>query len=205
MSASPDVRSGSSARRRPSRSSRTRTSARCMTSGARVNRVPGDGAARGETLLDDLRRGATPEQTLRYGVEIADALTRRTARDRAPGPDLQRDDQKSGVKILASVWPRRWHRRCRKTSDRIADAGEPDSGRDDPRDVPIHAPSSSKGRTPTRELTSSRLVACSTRWRSGKKSFFRSTQASLIGAISHSDPASISSIQPSRRLLSIGS
>ena len=68
--------SGWSERREPSRSSRTRTSARSTTSG-----VTGEAEylvmelLEGDTLSGRLAKGALPlEQTLRIGVEIADAL-----------------------------------------------------------------------------------------------------------------------------------
>ena len=48
----------------------------------------------GETLSERLAKGPLPlEQTLRYGVEIADALDKaHRAGDRAPGPEARQRD-----------------------------------------------------------------------------------------------------------------
>ncbi len=96
----------------------------------------------GETLSERLAKGALPlEQTLRYGMEIADALDKAhrqgiVHRDLKPGNVML---TKSGVKLLdfglakamapasAAVEP-----------DVAADAAGPDAGRHDPRDVPVH-------------------------------------------------------------------
>ena len=68
------------------------------------DRVPGDGAARGrDACRDRLAKGPLPlEQTLRYGVEIADALDKAhrqgiVHRDLKPGNVML---TKSGVKLL---------------------------------------------------------------------------------------------------------
>ena len=70
----------------------------------------------GETLAERLVKGPLPlDQTLRYGIEMADALDKAhrqgiVHRDLKPGNVML---TKSGVKSSISAWPRRCSRRRR--------------------------------------------------------------------------------------------
>ena len=96
----------------------------------------------GETLLDRLAKGPLPlEQTLRYGVEIADAL------DKAHRQGIVHRDLKpanvmltrSGVKLLDFGLAKAMTPASTAVEpDGAADAAGPDAGRHDPRDVPVH-------------------------------------------------------------------
>ena len=142
--------SASSARRRRSRSSRIRTSARSTTSGARARPSTSSWSyLEGETLADRLAKGALPlEQTLRYGVEIADALDKAhrqgiVHRDLKPGNVML---TKSGVKLLDFGLAKAMAPAAPQGEpDVAADAAGPDAGRDDPRDVPVHGAGAARG------------------------------------------------------------
>ena len=123
----------------------------------------------GETLTDRLARGALPlDQTLRYGMEIADALDKAhrqgiVHRDLKPGNVML---TKSGVKLLdfglakamAPATPQ-------GEPDVASDAARPDPGRHDPRDVPVHGAGAARGQGRRRADRHLRATArCSTRW-----------------------------------------
>ena len=99
----------------------------------------------GETLAARLSKGPLPvEQTLRCGIEIADAMDKAhrqgvVHRDLKPGNVML---TKSGVKLLdfglaKAVGAGRSGFRRDVTSD-DGRRSEPDAGRDDPGDLPIH-------------------------------------------------------------------
>ena len=103
----------------------------------------------GETLGERLAKGALPlEQTLRYGVEIADALDKAhrqgiVHRDLKPANVML---TKSGVKLLdfglaKAMAPAT----AQGEPDRSSDAAGPDAGRHDPRDVPVHGAGAARG------------------------------------------------------------
>ena len=127
----------------------------------------------GETLLDRLAKGPlSPEQTLRYGVEIADALDKAhrqgiVHRDLKPGNVML---TKSGVKLLDFGLAKAMAAAAAGQPHGAADAAGPDAGRHDPRDVPVHgARAARRARRPTRGRTSSRSARRSTRWRRGRR------------------------------------
>ena len=101
----------------------------------------------GESLSDRLARGALPlEQTLRFGTEIADALDKAhrqgiVHRDLKPGNVMI---TKSGVKLLDFGLAKAMAAASADVGPDVSADGdgqpgpEPDAGRDDPRDVPVH-------------------------------------------------------------------
>jgi Tol biopolymer transport system component len=154
----------------------------------------------GETLSDRLARGALPlDQTLRYGQQIAalDAAHRQgiVHRDLKPGNAML---TKSGVKLLDFG--------LAKTFERPASKGSLTS-------LPTQqgltqegtilgtfqymAPEQLEGREADSRTDIFALGAVLYEMATGKKAYSGATQASLIGAILHTEPAPISSIQPS--------
>ena len=100
----------------------------------------------GETLSDRLAKGALPlEQTLRYGTQITDALDKAhrqgiVHRDLKPGNVMI---TKSGVKLLDFGLAKAMAPPRAVGGDVAADgarehAEQPDAGRNDPGDVPVH-------------------------------------------------------------------
>ncbi len=103
----------------------------------------------GDTLSERLAKGALPlEQTLRYGVEIADALDKAhrqgiVHRDLKPGNVML---TKSGVKLLDFGLAKAMAPSAHAVEpDGPADAAGPDAGRHDPRDVPVHGAGAARG------------------------------------------------------------
>ncbi len=106
----------------------------------------------GETVGERLARGALPlEQTLRYGVEIADALDKAhrqgiVHRDLKPANVML---TKSGVKLLDFGLAKAMAPVESKSADHVAadrrGCSEPDAGRHDPRDVPVHGTGATRG------------------------------------------------------------
>jgi eukaryotic-like serine/threonine-protein kinase len=154
----------------------------------------------GETLSDRLGKGALPlEQTLRYGIEMADALDKAhrqgiVHRDLKPGNVML---TKSGVKLLDFG---------------LAKAMAPPAPRGSLTALPTQqgltqegtilgtfqymAPEQLEGKESDGRTDIFALGAVLYEMATGKKAFSGASQASLISAIMKEDPAPISSIQP---------
>ncbi len=154
----------------------------------------------GETLSDRLAKGALPlEQTLRYGVEIADALDKAhrqgiVHRDLKPGNVML---TKSGVKLLDFG---------------LAKAMAPATKQSSLTSLPTQqgltqegtilgtfqymAPEQLEGREADARTDIFAFGCVLYEMATGKKAFSASTQASLITAIMSSEPPAISSVQP---------
>src|SRR5262245_60502464 len=158
----------------------------------------------GETLSDRLGKGALPtDQVLRFGIEIADALDRAhragiVHRDLKPGNVML---TKSGVKLLDFG--------LAKLAAPVAD---PISGLSmlptTPRGSNLTAqgtilgtfqymaPEQLEGKEADTRTDIFALGAVLYEMATGKKAFSGTSQASLIGAILHTEPPSISAIEP---------
>jgi serine/threonine protein kinase/WD40 repeat protein len=154
----------------------------------------------GETLSDRLAKGALPlDQTLRYGQQIADALDKAhrqgiVHRDLKPGNVML---TKSGVKLLDFG-----------LAKAIAPSATPSSLTSLPTQQGLTqegtilgtfqymAPEQLEGKDADARTDIFALGAVLYEMATGKKAFSGATQASLIGAILHTEPAPISSIQP---------
>jgi Tol biopolymer transport system component len=154
----------------------------------------------GETLSDRLAKGALPlEQTLRYGIEIADALDKAhrqgiVHRDLKPGNVML---TKSGVKLLDFG---------------LAKVMAPAAPRGSLTSLPTQqgltqegtilgtfqymAPEQLEGKEADGRTDIFALGAVLYEMATGKKAFSGTSQASLISAIMQNDPPPISSIQP---------
>ena len=154
----------------------------------------------GETLLDRLAKGPLPpEQTLRYGVEIADALDKAhrqgiVHRDLKPGNVML---TRSGVKLLDFG---------------LAKAMAPPTPQSGLTAIPTQqgvtqegtilgtfqymAPEQLEGKEADGRTDIFAFGCVLYEMATGKKAFSASSQASLITAIMSSDPAPISSVQP---------
>ena len=157
----------------------------------------------GETLSDRLAKGALPlEQTLRFGVEIADALDKAhrqgiVHRDLKPGNVML---TKSGVKLLDFG-----------LAKAIAPAASPAALTSLPTAMgspnltqegtilgtfQYMAPEQLEGKEADARTDIFAFGATLYEMATGKKAFSGSSQASLITAIMSSEPAAISSLQP---------
>ena len=103
----------------------------------------------GETLSDRLAKGPLPlEQTLRYGIEIADALDKAhrqgiVHRDLKPGNVML---TKSGVKLLDFGLAKAMAPAAPQSSlTSLPTQHGSDAGRHDPRDVPVHGAGAARG------------------------------------------------------------
>jgi Tol biopolymer transport system component len=158
----------------------------------------------GETLSDRLVKGALPlEQTLRYGQEIADALDKAhrqgiVHRDLKPGNVML---TKSGVKLLdfglAKVLPSPGGRgaggegiTALPTQQGLTQEGTILGT------FQYMAPEQLEGKEADARTDIFALGATLYEMATGKKAFPAATQASLIGAILHTDPAPISTVHP---------
>ena len=153
----------------------------------------------GETLTDRLAKGPLSlEQTLRYGVEIADALDKAhrqgiVHRDLKPGNVMI---TKSGMKLLDFG---------------LAKAMAPASQKSSLTSLPTQqgltqegtilgtfqymAPEQLEGKEADARTDIFAFGATLYEMATGKKAFSGTTQASLIGAILHTDPPSVSTVQ----------
>jgi serine/threonine protein kinase len=154
----------------------------------------------GETLSDRLGKGPLPlEQTLRYGMEMADALDKAhrqgiVHRDLKPGNVML---TKTGVKLLDFG-----------LAKAMAPAGPASSLTSLPTQQGLThegtilgtfqymAPEQLEGRDADARSDIFALGAVLYEMTTGKKAFSGATQASLIGAILHTEPAPISAVLP---------
>ncbi|HEY3204697.1 MAG TPA: protein kinase [Thermoanaerobaculia bacterium] len=154
----------------------------------------------GETLSERLAKGPLPlEQTLRYGVEVADALDKAhrqgiVHRDLKPGNVML---TKSGVKLLDFG---------------LAKAMTPAAPQASLTALPTQqgltqegtilgtfqymAPEQLEGKEADARTDIFALGATLYEMATGRKAFSGTSQASLIGAILHTEPPAVSSIQP---------
>ena len=154
----------------------------------------------GETLSDRLGRGAMPlEQTLRYGVEMADALDKAhrqgiVHRDLKPGNVML---TKSGVKLLDFGLAKL----AAPTNSQLSLTALPtQQGLTQEGTIlgtfQYMAPEQLEGRETDARSDIFAFGAVLYEMATGRKAFSGASQASLIGAILHTEPASISSVQP---------
>jgi serine/threonine protein kinase len=154
----------------------------------------------GETLLDRLAKGPlSPEQTLRYGVEIADALDKAhrqgiVHRDLKPGNVML---TKSGVKLLdfglakaMGPPPSQGSLTALPTQQGLTQEGTILGT------FQYMAPEQLEGKDADARTDIFAFGATLYEMATGKKAFSGTTQASLIGAILHTEPAPISQGQP---------
>jgi serine/threonine protein kinase len=154
----------------------------------------------GETLVDRLAKGPlSPEQTLRYGVEIADALDKAhrqgiVHRDLKPGNVML---TKSGVKLLdfglakaMAPPPSQGSLTALPTQQGLTQEGTILGT------FQYMAPEQLEGKDADARTDIFAFGATLYEMATGKKAFSGSTQASLIGAILHTEPAPISQGQP---------
>ena len=155
----------------------------------------------GETLADRLAKGPLPlEQTLRCGTEIADALDKAhrqgiVHRDLKPGNIML---TKSGIKLLdfglAKVLE------PQRTIESLTSV--PTAAKEITREGTIlgtlsyMAPEQLEGKTADPRTDIFALGATLYEMATGKKAFSGASQASLIGAILHTEPPAISAGQP---------
>ncbi len=171
----------------------------------------------GETLADRLAKGPLPlEQTLRYGVEIADALDRAhrqgiVHRDLKPGNVML---TRSGVKLLDFGLARR---RPLDAAERgLTAASEHPMADNHPTALPTligdpnltqegtilgtlqyMAPEQLEGREADARTDIFAFGAVLYEMATGKRAFSGASQASLIGAILHIEPPPVSTVEPS--------
>ncbi len=172
----------------------------------------------GETLTDRLAKGALPlEQTLRLGQEIADALDKAhrqgiVHRDLKPGNVML---TKSGVKLLDFGLAKAFERPLDAAGREQAAAGQHPMAKKDLTALPTvagspdltaagtilgtfqyMAPEQLEGKDADARTDIFAFGAVLYEMATGKKAFSGATQASLIGAILHTEPAAISTVQP---------
>jgi Tol biopolymer transport system component len=155
----------------------------------------------GETLAERLARGVLPlEQTLRYGVEIADALDKAhrqgiVHRDLKPGNVML---TKSGVKLLDFGLAKA----MAATSKPAALTSFPTAGPNLTQEGTIlgtfqyMAPEQLEGREADARTDIFAFGTVLYEMTTGRKAFAGSSQASLISSIMSSEPPAISTVQP---------
>jgi Tol biopolymer transport system component len=154
----------------------------------------------GETLSERLAKGPLPlEQTLRYGQEIADALDKAhrqgiVHRDLKPGNVML---TKSGVKLLdfglakaITPLPSQSNLTALPTQQGLTQEGAILGT------VQYMAPEQLEGREADARTDIFGFGATLYEMATGRKAFSGTTQASLIGAILHTEPQPISAIEP---------
>jgi serine/threonine protein kinase/roadblock/LC7 domain-containing protein len=156
----------------------------------------------GETLSDRLAKGALPlEQTLRYGIEIADALDKAhrqgiVHRDLKPGNVMI---TKSGVKLLDFGLAKAMAPAAQLTP--LTSLPTAMGGANLTHQGTIlgtfqyMAPEQLEGKEADARTDIFALGAVLYEMATGRKAFSGATQASLIGAILHTEPAPISTVQ----------
>jgi serine/threonine protein kinase len=171
----------------------------------------------GETLAERLVKGALPlDQTLRYGQEIADALDKAhrqgiVHRDLKPGNVML---TKSGVKLLDFGLAKTFERPLDAAGREQAAAGQDPMARNSLTALPTvvgnpltregtilgtfqyMAPEQLEGKDADARTDIFALGAVLYEMATGRKAYSGATQASLIGAILHTEPAPISTVQP---------
>jgi serine/threonine protein kinase len=154
----------------------------------------------GETLADRLLKGPLPlEQTLRYGVQIADALDKAhrqgiVHRDLKPGNVML---TKSGVKLLDFGLAKAMAPAAPKSSltalptqANLTEAGTILGT------FQYMAPEQLEGKEADARSDIFAFGSVLYEMATGKKAFSGASQASLIGAILHTEPQPISAVQP---------
>jgi Tol biopolymer transport system component len=161
----------------------------------------------GETLLDRLVRGPLPaEQVLRYGIEIADALDKAhrsgvVHRDLKPGNVMI---TRSGVKLLDFGLAKAIEAEETSASSSLSLLATRTSAQGSPLTekgtilgtFQYMAPEQLEGREADARSDLFAFGAVLYEMATGGKAFTGKTQASLIGAILHTEPPAISSVQP---------
>ncbi len=155
----------------------------------------------GETLADRLAKGPPPlEQTLKYGIEIADALDKAhrqgiVHRDLKPGNVML---TKSGVKLLDFGLAKA----TAPASDAFALSSLPTREKELTAEgtilgtVQYMAPEQLEGKPADARTDIFALGAVLYEMTTGKKAFSGATQASLISTILRDDPQPVSQVQP---------
>jgi Tol biopolymer transport system component/predicted Ser/Thr protein kinase len=155
----------------------------------------------GETLTDRLAKGALPlEQTLRFGVEIADALDKAhrqgiVHRDLKPGNVML---TKSGTKLLDFGLARVLQQEAPVESLTSAPTAQKDVTREGTilGTLSYMAPEQLEGKKADPRTDIFALGATLYEMATGKKAFSGATQASLISTILRDDPRPVSQVQP---------